>query len=289
MLLAALGVLVPLVAPAAYEPAVELCTLDDPRITESSGLAVSSYSDDVAFTHNDSGDVARLFAIHIRTCEVLATITVSGAQAEDWEDIARGQASTGEGQALYIGDFGNNNRMRRTLIIYEIPEPVIDPSWSDASITATVTESYEYVYDDGPQDAEGLLVDPGSGDLIVIGKTFHGVSGIYRIERVLPQPAPLLARTIARAPLVSTIAIAPQATGADIAPDGSRLVIRTYQELFEYDIPDGDVAAAFSALPRRIEHPPTRQGESVTYTRDSDDLMTTTEFAGPLYLLQRSA
>ena len=102
-------------------------------------------------------------------------------------------------------------------------------------------------------------------------------------------PSPSLARTIARAPLVSTTAIGPQATGADIAPDGSRIVIRTYQEIFEWAIPGGDIASAFSTLGEPIPHPLVPQGEAVTFTRDSAGLMTTTEGAGPLYLIVRSA
>jgi len=287
LILVALAMLVPGVGVTSYDPAVTLCTLDDSRIPESSGFAASSYHDDIAFTHNDSGDTARIFAIHLRTCAVLATITVAGVEAIDWEDIARGPGSH-DGESLYIGDIGNNNRTRRTLVIYEIREPVVDPDIVGAQQTVTVIASHEYVYDDGPQDAEGLVIDPASGDIIVVGKTYHGVSGIYRLERVLPEPLPLVARTIARAPLVSTTAIGPQATGADIAPDGSRIVIRTYQEIFEWAIPDGDIASAFSTLGEPISHPLVPQGEAVTFTRDSAGLMTTTEGAGPVYLLTRS-
>ena len=92
-------------APGSYAPASRVCALADARITESSGLASSSRSDEVFFTHNDSGDEPRVFAVG-RNGETLTTLTVPGAANLDWEDIARGPDDHGT-SCLYIGDIGD--------------------------------------------------------------------------------------------------------------------------------------------------------------------------------------
>src|SRR4051794_20300739 len=92
-------------APAVTAAPATLCHLQDSRITESSGLAVGP---GVLWTHNDSGDSARFFALD-RRCRTLATYTLPGVQATDWEDMARG------GGYLWLGDIGDNSATRSTI------------------------------------------------------------------------------------------------------------------------------------------------------------------------------
>ena len=58
-------------------------TFQDPRITESSGLAASSRSG-IVFTHNDSGDSARFFAVD-DAGRTRTTYALPDVQARDWE------------------------------------------------------------------------------------------------------------------------------------------------------------------------------------------------------------
>ena len=88
----------------------------DPRITESSGLATSS-TGELVYTHNDSGDEGRFFAVgpdgRTRTAYV-----VPGVEPRDWEDMARGPDEQGR-SSLWLGDIGDNNAVR----INRLPEP----------------------------------------------------------------------------------------------------------------------------------------------------------------------
>ena len=59
LVLIAVGVLP---AGASAAPA-QLFTFRDPQIAESSGIVATTTRDDVVFTHNDSGDTARFFAV----------------------------------------------------------------------------------------------------------------------------------------------------------------------------------------------------------------------------------
>lgn len=101
----------------------------DGRITfapigESSGMVQSRKYPGVFWTHNDSGDSARLFAIRadgslVRPDDGLPYdgIQVGGARNHDWEDL-----TLIDGQ-LIIADTGNNANKRRDLVLYFLPEP----------------------------------------------------------------------------------------------------------------------------------------------------------------------
>ncbi|EQD65719.1 integral membrane protein, partial [mine drainage metagenome] len=62
-------------------------TVDDARLSELSGLAVSPSDPTRYWAHNDSGNPAELFALD-RAGHVLAQVRITGATAFDWEDIA---------------------------------------------------------------------------------------------------------------------------------------------------------------------------------------------------------
>lgn len=100
--------------------------IESSSISESSGLVASRVHAGVFWTHNDSGDSPRLFAIDAWG-RSKGEFLVEGAQHFDWEDIAADDSGH-----LYIGDFGNNLSDRRDLTVYRVPEP--DPNASDRSV-----------------------------------------------------------------------------------------------------------------------------------------------------------
>ena len=51
--------------------------MSDPRITESSGLAISVKHDDLAYTINDSGNEPIIFAIKVSPGAVVGTTTIT--------------------------------------------------------------------------------------------------------------------------------------------------------------------------------------------------------------------
>ena len=80
-------------------------------IKESSGLIKL---DNQLWTHNDSGDGAKLYQIDENSGSILKTVTINNAVNKDWEDI------TYDDTHVYIGDFGNNRGNRKDLKIYKI-------------------------------------------------------------------------------------------------------------------------------------------------------------------------
>lgn len=61
--------------------------IESPDVRESSGLAASACQPEVLWTHNDSGDGPFIYAIS-PTGANLGVWRVTGAENEDWEDIA---------------------------------------------------------------------------------------------------------------------------------------------------------------------------------------------------------
>jgi hypothetical protein len=71
----------------SYGDGRRLAVLASKAIVESSGIACGRANPTTSWTHNDSGGQPQIFAFG-RKGEELATVTVSGATARDWEDMA---------------------------------------------------------------------------------------------------------------------------------------------------------------------------------------------------------
>ena len=273
-----------LLAVAVYGNPTVAFTFEDPRIRESSGLATASTSG-LVYTHNDSGDDARFFAVD----EAGRTRTVyrlPDVQARDWEDMARGPDEEGR-SSLWLGDIGDNSATRdRGLLVHRIPEP--EPTTRE-SVTTEPPASFRLRYEDGPGDAEALLVHPTTGRLYVVTKPLAGGAKVYAAPERLDPDGPNLLALVAEISLSTTgteggpgIGGLAQllVTAGDIAPDGSRIGLRTYTDLYEWPLDGDDVAAAFEAEPVVTPLPPTRQGEGLAYSADSTAVLLSSEGEG---------
>ncbi len=281
--LAATVGLVSVTAAAAYHEPEAYFTLRDPEITESSGVAASARADDLFFTHNDSGDTARFFAVDDHGCtQAVFDLADRGTIAIDWEDMARGPKVDGK-PTLVLADIGDNFAARPNVVVHRVVEPKVKrrPSSADPAVACpparartVAATTFELTYEDGPRDAEALLVDPRTGRLYVVTKVGSGAAALYAAPERLSRKRPNVLRNVAVVPGITN------ATAGDIDPDGSRLVLRTYDSAYEFEIPDGDVAAAFANEPRKITLPSMPQGEAIAYTSDSRAWVTTSEGVG---------
>ncbi|WP_274386805.1 hypothetical protein [Streptosporangium sp. KLBMP 9127] len=232
----------------------------DPRITESSGLAVSPAHEGIVYTHNDSDAAPVIYAVgpHGRT---RAALTISGAEARDWEGIAVStDPETGRG-VLWIADIGDNlDGAWSDISVYRVLEPT---KLRDATLLAT---RYRFRYDDGARNAEGIMINPRTNRLYVVSKEFAG--SIYQAPRKLRANRPNILRKVTSAPLM--------ATDAAYSPDGSTFVIRTYFSATLYSAP--------GKMIRQISMPSLKQAESITYTRDGKALLVGSEgVKSPVY------
>ncbi|MGW0822141.1 WD40 repeat domain-containing protein [Streptomyces sp. NPDC002845] len=251
------GVLLAVTPAAPAVAADDGFTIEDPRITESSGLAASRQHPGIYWTHNDSDDGAFLYAVDSETGETVATVTLTGVgEPRDVEAI-----SIGPGNRLFVGDIGDNLGGTWDYVwIYELPEP---KELRDQTIRAT---QYVVKYADGARDAEALLVHPKTGRVYIVDKYEDGGS-LYEGPAELSASGTNTFRRVAPIDL--------WVTDGAFSPDGRQLAVRGYFGGIAYDWNDGN--------PKRIGRlsvPLQRQGESMTYTADGSRILYGTEGEG---------
>ncbi|GAA3869332.1 hypothetical protein FH715_23630 [Streptomyces sedi] len=234
----------PAVAETERDEAPEEFTLTDERLTESSGLAASSVHPDVYWTHNDSDDAARIFAVDGTTGETVATVDLAGVTARDVEAI-----SLGPDGDLYVADIGDNfDGAWDEVWIYRLPEPA---ELADATVTPTV---HTVQYADGPRNAEALMVHPETGRVYIASKNGDGEGGLYAGPEELSEAGVNVFERVADIEL--------EVTDGAFSPDGSRLLLRGYFAARMYAWgEDGQP----QRLERRVRVPLQRQGESLTF------------------------
>ncbi|MDQ1010069.1 hypothetical protein QFZ82_004554 [Streptomyces sp. V4I23] len=227
-------------------------TIEDPRITESSGLAASRAHPGIYWTHNDQ-DEPRVFAVDSATGETVATITLRGVGTpRDMEAI-----SVGADGNVYVGDIGDNlDGGWDHVWIYRFREP---SRLRDQTVDAT---QFVVKYADGPRNAEALMVHPRTGRVYIASKNEDG-GGLYEGPATLSASGTNTFRRIGEVPWV---------TDGAFSPDGEELVLRSYFSARGYAWEDGRLGAD-----HRVRAPIQGQAESVTYTLDGKALLFGTE------------
>jgi hypothetical protein len=253
-------------AQARYGGPTLLGRLDDKAVAESSGLVASRRNPGLLWTHNDAGDGPGLYCV-TREARRCGTWRVTNAEAQDWEDIATGPGPVGGEHYLYIGDIGDNDEARADVVVYRVPEPGA-PSPREEPASTAPAEALRLRYEDGPRDAEALLVHPVSGDLFVVTKD-RKRAGVYKAT----VGATVLTR-IADFGLGGDEAV----TGADISPDGTRVAVVSKAQAYEMSVPEGaDFDDVWQQARHRVELAEREQGEAIAYRLDGDALLSTSE------------
>lgn len=246
-------------------------------ITEASGVAASRRYGNVLWVHNDSGDTNRVFAIATNGAS-FATYVLSGAEANDWEDIAVGPGPVAGTSYVYVGDIGDNGGNRNSIEVYRFPEPEVTTSLFN--ITLTNVDRLEFRYPDGRgENAETLLVDPTNGDIYVVSKAGSGEARVYRAS---PPFVPLDRVTMTlvaslqfgTAPLIGDAST----TAGDFSPSGDLFAIRTFNTAYAWRRPAGTtVDAALATAPCPLPVRSEGQGEAFGFNRDGTGYFTLSE------------
>ena len=211
-------------------------------IRESSGIVASRQFDGVYWTLNDSGNPSVLYATK-RNGELIQEIKVRGTRNFDWEAL-----SIDDKGQLWIGDIGNNSRMRFDLNVSVVKEP--NP------FTETETEviaKYPYKYPDNNVDAEGLFIS--NGIPYIVSKE-QSTAVLYRFPALKANEKQVLER-------VGEFAEAKLITGASISEDGKRLAVCTYNSLWVYDVSGDNLAQTTKRKPWVLSH--NFQGEAICF------------------------
>lgn len=262
-----------------YDKPKVLGRIDSGEITESSGLAASPCQTDVLWTHNDSGNKPHIFAINSKG-KKLGTYSVTGAKNDDWEGMAIFKDGNGE-CFLYIGDIGNNDRLKSELKIYRLREPKVSASTVTSSkknpLRTEASEVIGFSYPDDRHDAETLMVHPKTGDIYILSKRLTGASSVYKLKQ------PFDSKKVNRLEKITDFSVPalPNGflTGGDISPDGKRVVVCDYFSAYEIVLPE--TAKNFDEIwrqkPQIVELGAREQGEAVCYAADGKSIFATSE------------
>ncbi|MGW0433194.1 hypothetical protein ACWDV4_11730 [Micromonospora sp. NPDC003197] len=256
----------------AVEPGKKVCTINDPRLRELSGLVAT---EDGYIVVNDGTEIeSRKKVFYLDSnCKGSKSVEYSGNGPFDTEDLAL----SADRKTLWIADIGDNatsSERRTRVVLWSMP--------ADGS-KKPVLHRLRYE-DDKPRDAEALIM--GDDNLPIIITKSTGKAEIFTPTAPVPanntEPVALkrvgeltVPKTTTENPLQAAGRVA--ITGAARSPDGARVVVRTYADAFEYDVTNGDIVKALTTGRPRVTPLSDPFGESITYTPDGATFLTVSD------------
>jgi hypothetical protein len=263
-----------------YAQPQPVCRITDPRLDEASGLVASRRNPETYYTHNDSGGQPEVYVLD-REGHVALTLRLVGAVNHDWEDIA---LAPGAGPGTFdvcVADIGDNKARRSEIVFYRFPEPQMDAMVRARGVLEIRPQVFRCNYEDGARNAEAFAVDPRTGDGYVFTKGFDGASQVYRLAAPWSATAVTTLKCIGTLRFPRAAALARMVTAADISPDGTRLVTRSYVGGWEWCLPKRDDAASFTLVfeqtPAALKLANEPQGEALCFSADGRALLTISE------------
>jgi hypothetical protein len=201
-------------------------------------------------------------------------VTLEGADAIDWEDMSAAPGTRGSPRDLIVGDVGDNSRQRDTVQLYRVAEPRLE----DLGMRVAVRR-FEVRLPDGPQDVEALFVDPVDGAVYLVAKWSGPAADLYRVVLTPESSETLVAEHGGTVPMRLV-------TAADMSPDGSRLVIRSYDSALLWERAEGSsIVETVKRPPCPVTLPKEPQGEAIAFV-DAYTILLLSEYSNqPVYVL----
>lgn len=238
-------------------------TVQDPALSEMSGLVASRTQAGVLWAINDSGSVSRLFRLG-PDGRALGRVALDGPWLEDPESLTRW--FDGRTDWLLVADIGDNRANRDTVVVHAVAEPAAGAD------DARIAWSLRFRYPDGPRDAEAVAVDPRDGSLLVLSKRDQPAR-LYRVPMparggegiAADKGAVLTAEHIATLPAT----LEADVTDLDLDAGGRRLVVLTYRGLHAWTRDAGESwGTVLARAPQALPLPAMRKAEALALSSD---------------------
>lgn len=211
--------------------------LNAKNMTESSGLAVSKNFSNRMYSHNDSGGGAYFYQMNL-TGGDLKKITLKNTDATDYEDMAIGPCEN-QKTCLYIANIGDNDAKRSSISVVLLEEV------ENFATTVNPLKVLQLNYPNGAHNAEAMVVHP-NGDLFIFSKESNSSKAksteIFTVSKSQIDQAQgkLILKSVGfiDIPYLNKEYKEKQKiiTGASISEDGSRFLLLTYKNAFEFSI-----------------------------------------------------
>ncbi len=237
----------------------------DSRLAEASGAALSAANPGVIWTIGDSGNPPELLAVDTSGA-LIARAALVNVTNTDWEAVSVGPC--GDSTCVYIADTGDNGERRREVAIHRIVEPRLG---DESRLSIRNVETLHFAYAGGRHDVEAMGVLPDGTVLLVTKGRSGGILAYQLPPSAWRQGSAPVATRVDSLPIPASLSTGRVVTDLAISPDGDRVVIRTYRDLYLTSRnPDGTLTPVgrCDILGREP------QGEGVTYLPDGRLLLT---------------
>ncbi|SFC42689.1 hypothetical protein [Pseudoalteromonas denitrificans] len=254
-----------------FEQAIGQGALELKDINEASGLAASRSNSKAYWTHNDSGGINRLFLLTTKGVN-LGSFILEGIKARDWEDMSIGVGPKSGINYLYVADIGDNRAQYDEKVIYRFPEPDVSNITTPKvhTISKKQIDIIRFQYPDGKRDAETLMVDPQTKDLIIISKREKKVH-MY----IAPYPQSLDKINILKKVGVLDFQ---KIVAGDISPNGNEIILKDYNNIYYWKkTANESIEALLKSKPKRLPYIPEPQGEAIAWALDGNGFYTLSE------------
>lgn len=197
------------------------------KLKEVSGI-VYSEKDNLFWTLEDRGNANKIYGLDSQDGVIEETVTIENTSNTDWEDITKDKAGN-----LYIGDFGNNDNIRKDLCIYKIDKnslhkekavPEYKISFSYPEQTAFPPKKTKLLF-----DVEGFFEYKNNFYLFTKNRSkgFDGTALVYKVPNKAGFHQAVLMGRLKTCDNYNHCAI----TSAAISPDASKVVLLTHDKI----------------------------------------------------------
>lgn len=240
--------------------------IENIEIDEASGIVASRSFPGHFWTHNDSGDYARLFFID-ETGQTVSEVKIAEATNRDWEDITIFYDKETQKNYILIADIGDNKAQYEFLTLYMIEEP---STMMPTETTLPIYKKMILKYPNGKRDAETVMVDPKTQDIYIVSKREPQVF-LYHIAYPYPLADTIVPQKILTLPLTQIVA-------GDISPDGKEILLKNYDFIYYYKRENNEtISQALAHEPLLLAYTKEPQGEAICFSHDATSFFTVSE------------
>lgn len=238
------------------------------QLENTSGLAIGRKNTDFVYIIEGRDNEN---AIHVfnKDAEFQGKIILEGADNIDWQDIAIGPGPDQNTHYILIGDIGDRQSNRENLTVYRLPEPNVSGQSIPFEVTVSNFETIKFSVSE-KRDFQTLMVDPFSGDIIVIG-TMQAM--VYRLK--YPQST----TSVTRADFKGHHRLRREIKAGDISPDGKYILLKDVGEVFKWEVPSDEdpIKVMFETAPERVTYTSEIEGGALGWNAESNGYFTLTD------------